>query len=623
VSSLTTGVTYTCTVRALNAVGWGPTSAGASIYVPKAPTVAPGGLKAAPTGANGEAVVSSSEIATTVTATGGSPVTGYKATCTASGYPTGSASDTGAPFEPIPVTGMTDGVTYTCKTQALNIVGAGPTQTTGATVKVGAPPAPTGVSVAPAPPTAGKVIVGYTPLEVAGVSKYEATCTASGYPTGTASDTGAPFESIPVSGLTQGITYSCKVRAYNGVGSGPYSAGVSIYVPKAPTVAPAGLKAAPTGASGEAVVSSSEIATTVTATGGSPVTGYKASCTASGYPTGFATDTAAPFEPITVTGMTDGVTYTCKTQALNIVGAGPTQTTGATVKVGAPPAPTDVSAVPTSTAKQVLVGYTPLEVAGVSKYEATCTASGYPTGTVTDTAEPFESIPVSGLTQGITYSCKVRAYNGVGSGPYSAGVSIYVPKPPTVAPGGLKAAPTGVSKEAVVSYTEVASTVTATGGSPVTSYEATCTASGYPTGFATDTAAPFEPITVTGTTDGVTYTCKTRAVNAYGPGPWQSTGATVLVGAPTAPPNVANVPGPSSGQITVTWEASTTPVALSNYIVTCTSGSSIKTVTVGDVLTTPVPGLSLTLSYRCKVAGKNANGTGPATQALTTTKPKQ
>ncbi len=54
-------------------------------------------------------------------------------------------------------------------------------------------------------------------------------------------------------------------------------------------------------------------------TGGTPITGYTASCSGSGVATRTATGTSSP---ITVTGLTNGVNYTCTVSATNSAGTG-------------------------------------------------------------------------------------------------------------------------------------------------------------------------------------------------------------------------------------------------------------------------------------------------------------
>jgi hypothetical protein len=121
VTKVTGQASYTCTVRAVNLVGPGPSSS------PSAPTATPAGLAGAPTGATvtpagpkGAVYVSFSPPASD----GGNAVDYFKVTCTSS---TGGASRSSATTaSPGIVTGLTAGSSYTCRVAADNSAGMGP-----------------------------------------------------------------------------------------------------------------------------------------------------------------------------------------------------------------------------------------------------------------------------------------------------------------------------------------------------------------------------------------------------------------------------------------------------------------------------------------------------------------
>jgi hypothetical protein len=236
-------------------------------------------------------------------------------------------------------------------------------------------------------------------------------------------------------------------------------------------------------------------------------------------------------------------------------------------------------------------------------------------GSSLTTFAPGSPFVFTGLTNGTAYTFTVQAANSVGAGSASSPSNSVTPtaspptgSPPTAAPGAVSAKPAELG-EALVSYSTIADS--ANGGSPVTSYRATCSAAGQPSKSVDDTSAPFTAIAVAGLTNGVQYSCTVRALNANGAGP-ASSGDSVRVGAPTAPGSVTNAKGSTAGSIEVTWTGASTPASapVTGHTIRCVSSSSTTTVNVGNVLTGTVTGLTSGITYSCKVAATNAHGTG-------------
>ena len=119
VTGASTGRSYTCVVRATNAVGEGPASAAsASVFIgsPKAPSI---------TGVTRPAV-GQLRIAFSPTGNNGSPYTGFAASCTSSNGGVTAGRTVNDPLRrTITVTGLTPGKTYTCRVRAINARGAG------------------------------------------------------------------------------------------------------------------------------------------------------------------------------------------------------------------------------------------------------------------------------------------------------------------------------------------------------------------------------------------------------------------------------------------------------------------------------------------------------------------
>lgn len=122
-------------------------------------------------------------------------------------------------------------------------------------------------------------------------------------------------------------------------------------------------------------------------------------------------------------------------------------------------------------------------------------------------------------------NCQIAA-NQSGNANYNAALQVtqtivinpVVPDAPTIG------AATGGDTIATINFTPPANN----GGSPITSYTASCTPSGSSTG-------PSSPITVTGLTNGTPYSCQVRATNAAGNGAFSGSVAVTPTATPVAP----------------------------------------------------------------------------------------
>ncbi|HVN51317.1 MAG TPA: fibronectin type III domain-containing protein, partial [Acidimicrobiales bacterium] len=296
----------------------------------------------------------------------------------------------------------------------------------------------------------------------------------------------------------------------------------------APTVAPSGVSAVGAPQSGRVTVSFTPITDAPPDNGGSSVTAYTATCSGGG-PARTATSNALPFGTITVAKLRPGHTYTCTAAAVNVHGVGPSSAASAPVTLPTAPtvAPTGLTVTPLGAAGKVTVSFTPVTDAppdnggsAIVKYSAKCSAGGEPTVSVRSSAQPFGTVKVGGLVPGATYSCVVKAFNSIGGGPDSVpSAPVTLPTAPTAAPSGVSAtAQTGAGK-VTVTFTPITDAPPDNGGSSVTGYVATCSASGDPTRTKSSSVTPFGSIAINGLVSGVAYTCTVAAINAIGTGP--------------------------------------------------------------------------------------------------------
>jgi len=568
----------------------------AAATAPGAPTIGTA------TGGIGQATVSW----TAPASDGGSPITGYVVTPFV-GFAAKPSTTFNSTATTQTVTGLTNGTTYKFKVAAINAIGTGPLSTLSNAV--------TPATVPDAP------MIG---LAFGGIEEATVSWTAPAFNGGSAitgyvvtpyiddvADAPTSFNSTAttqtVTGLINGTTYRFRVQAINVVGTSGQSA-ESNSIKAAPEV-----PGAPTIGSATGGISQATVTWTAPASdGGSPITGYEVTpyieSVAQASTVFNSTDTTQ-----TVTGLTNSVKYTFTVAAINSVGFGSSsgasnEVTPATV----PNAPTIGSA--TAGSGKATVSWTTPSFDGgspITGYVVTPYV-GFVARPARTFFGPATTQIVTGLTQGTTYRFRVQAFNAVGVGGFSMASNAVTPHAmapdaPTI---GIAIAGNG---DATVSWTAPAFS----GGSPITGYVVTP----YIDAVA-QTATTFNSTattqTVSGLTNGSTYTFKVAAKNAIGTGPQSDASNDVTpVGAPTAPMIGMAVRG--NAQATVSWTA---PVSdggspITGYVVTPFVGFFAQPSTTFDstATTQTVTGLTNGTSYRFKVAAINAIGTGPSSMA--------
>ncbi|HXZ73943.1 MAG TPA: fibronectin type III domain-containing protein [Streptosporangiaceae bacterium] len=441
------------------------------------------------------------------------------------------------------VTGLVNGTTYCFWVTA--VTQNGESQVEGLAVEASAVPVPT----VPGPPTGltaapgdQQVTLSWHPpasdggSPVTGYNVYQGTSPGgeASTPIATVAAT-SPTTSYTVPGLVNGTTYYFKVTALNKVDEGPGAEASA--VPATVPGPPAGLTAVP--GNGQVTLSWDPPASD----GGSPVTGYHLYVRTTAGFNGGAPLATVPGTAVTVTGLTNGITYYFRVTAVNQVGEVP----GAEVRdvpVTVPGPPAGLTAVPgdgqvtLSWAAPASDGGSP--VSGYIIYRGT--SPGGETGTpVNGSPVTATSYTVTGLTNGTTYYFKVVAVNAAGLSPLSNEASATLPPiVPSSAPASTGPASTGPASTGPAS-TGPASTgppfaapagLTATagdtrvrlswaapasdGGSSVTSYKVYIATVPGVQGTATSGSTNGTDATVTGLTNGTVYYFTVSAVNATG-----------------------------------------------------------------------------------------------------------
>jgi hypothetical protein len=427
---------------------------------------------------------------------------------------------------------------------------------------------------------------------------------------------------------------------------------------------------------------SADVRWTAPATGGAP-TSYKITpYVGSTAQTALAVTTSAPATSKTVTGLTNGTTYTFTVTASNPAGSGPESARSNSVTpLGAviPTAPLSVRATPAT--QQAQVTWSAPQSDGDSALTSYVITPyiGSTAQAATTVSAPSTSANVTGLTDGSAYTFKVQAVNAVGTGPASAASDPVTPQatlfdlatPASVDAGDTSPVEVGTKFKAdsngTITGVRFYKAAANTGQHIGTLWSATGTKLGQVT-FSNETDSGWQsatfsaPVSVTaGTTYVVSYfapsghysasggllsspvdngmlhtiadNVSANGVFSYTPtggttfptGTFNATsyGVDVLYAVPV-PGTVTNVTGAqaSGTSVSLSWNAPASGGPVTAYRITPYVGTTAQApTTVGNTTSATVTGLTNGTGYTFTVAALNANGAGPESARSATITP--
>ncbi len=577
ITAVANGTSYPVAVRAVNAAG----TSGPSETTGVGPSTTPVAPAVVLVAAN-QAI----QVTFTVADNGGSPISAIEYQLNA-----GSWIDAGTLSSPFVIGSLTNGTSYSVNVRADNAIGVGTGSIPASATPLTVPDPPTSIA---AVSDTNSADVSWTPPGNTGGSPVT-TYVASAYATPNSQTPLAScttsLTSCTINGLTDGVVYYVSVIAQNAAGSGtgstPVVAVIPLERPGAPTLNSL--------TSGDSFLSLDFSAGT---DGDAPVTSYQYQLNGGAWVLASSTTT-----PLTITGVTNGTSYDVALRGVSSAGAGVASTTltGTPYTFPDPPdASTTVAAGVDGVAGAIAVTWLAPNDNGSPITSYTATAFNAPTAgsQVTTCTTATLTCTLNGLSDNTLYYVSLQSMNAAGFSPRSARIAVAT----SLLPGAVSAV-TGTPGDGQVALTW---TPGGDGASPVSDYTVWYSSGGSYTQFA-DAVSADTSLTVTGLTNGTPYTFEVYAVNDGGTGPVSDASDPVTPATLPDAPTIGVATG-DNASATIAW----TPPAdnggdpVTGYVITPSSGTPI---TVGNVTSYVLGGLSNGTAYTFQVAAITAAGT--------------
>ena len=399
-----------------------------------------------------------------------------------------------------------------------------------------------------------------------------------------------------VTGLSNGTAYTLAIRAVNSVGNSGIATVTATPIIPVPN-APANLSATP---------DNQQVILSWNNPGNTTISKYQYSTNGGSSFTDITGSTASTIS-YTVTGLTNGTSYTLAVRAVNASGNGTFSSVIATPSIPpVPNAPANLSATPDN--QQVILSWNNPGNATISKYQYS-TNGGSSFTDITGSTASTVSHTVTGLTNGTAYTLAIRAVNSTGPGAFSSITSTPAIPPVPSAPANLSATPD--NQQVILSWNNP-------GNATISKYQYSTNGGSSFTDITGSTASTVSH-TVTGLTNGTAYTLAIRAVNSTGPGTFSSVIATPSIPpVPVAPANLSATP--DNQQVILFW---TNPgnATIIKYQYSTNGGSSFTDITGSSASTISYTVIGLTNGTAYTLAIRAVNSTGPGAFSSVTSTP--
>jgi Ca2+-binding RTX toxin-like protein len=156
--------------------------------------------------------------------------------------------------------------------------------------------------------------------------------------------------------------------------------------------------------------------------GGRPITGFRVQVVTGGTATDRLTVIPATATRVVVNGLANGVSYTFRVRAVNAAGLGELSAPSAAVTPAITPAAPRIGRATAGIRSATVQWVAPAVTGGspITEYQVQVRVNGVEMASVRGIAPTLRSIVVPGLANGTTYTFRVRAFNAIGSSPFSA-----------------------------------------------------------------------------------------------------------------------------------------------------------------------------------------------------------